>query len=109
MGTYVLRRILIAFPVLLGITIVSFVAPSLAPGDPLMARLAPEQLNEIQRNPQLLEERRRELSGQARLRQTGRPPLLHLESLLDAPPPTVEVIKPKRKPRWEEEPETNEE
>jgi hypothetical protein len=28
-----------------------------------------------------------------------------LESLLDAPPPTVEIIKPKRKPRWEEEPE----
>jgi hypothetical protein len=28
-----------------------------------------------------------------------------LESLLQSPPPTVEVIKPKRKPRWEEEPE----
>jgi hypothetical protein len=25
-----------------------------------------------------------------------------LESLSSAPPPTVEVIKPKRKPRWEE-------
>jgi len=32
-----------------------------------------------------------------------------LESLLQAPPPTVEVIKPKRKPRWEPEPEANEE
>jgi len=59
-GTYVYRRILIAFPVLIGITIVSFVALSLAPGDPLLARLAPEQLQEIQRNPKLLEERRRE-------------------------------------------------
>ena len=29
-----------------------------------------------------------------------------LESLLEAPPPSVELIKPKRKPRWEEEPET---
>lgn len=29
-----------------------------------------------------------------------------LESLMDAPPPSVEVIKPKRKPRWEQEPET---
>ena len=29
----------------------------------------------------------------------------HLESLLQTPPPTVEVIKPKRKPRWDEEPE----
>jgi len=26
-----------------------------------------------------------------------------LQSLLESPPPTVEVIKPKRKPRWEEE------
>jgi hypothetical protein len=26
-----------------------------------------------------------------------------LESLLDAPPQSVEVIKPKRKPRWESE------
>jgi peptide/nickel transport system permease protein len=59
-GTYILRRILIAFPVMIGITIVSFVALSLAPGDPLLARLAPEQLQAIQRNPQLLEERRRE-------------------------------------------------
>jgi hypothetical protein len=31
-----------------------------------------------------------------------------LQSLLDAPPQSVEVIKPKRKPRWEE-PEGNEE
>ena len=32
-----------------------------------------------------------------------------LQSLLQAPPPTVEVIKPKRKPRWEErEPESSE-
>jgi hypothetical protein len=28
-----------------------------------------------------------------------------LESLMDAPPPSVEVIKPKRKPRQEREPE----
>lgn len=61
MGTYLLRRILIAFPVLLGITIVSFTALSLAPGDPLLARLDPAQLQELQRNPQRLEERRREL------------------------------------------------
>ena len=27
----------------------------------------------------------------------------HLESLLQAPPPSVELIKPKRKPRWDEE------
>lgn len=27
-----------------------------------------------------------------------------LESLSDSPPPSVEIIKPKRKPRWDEEP-----
>ena len=32
----------------------------------------------------------------------------HLESLLQAPPPSVEVIKPKRKPRWDEEPGASE-
>jgi peptide/nickel transport system permease protein len=61
MATYILRRVLIAFPVLLGITIVSFVALSLAPGDPLTARRDPTVLAQVQRNPQLLEERRHEL------------------------------------------------
>ena len=61
MATYILRRILIAFPVLLGITIVSFIALSLAPGDPLTARMDPSVLAQVQRNPQLLEERRHEL------------------------------------------------
>jgi hypothetical protein len=32
-----------------------------------------------------------------------------LESLLDSPPQSVEVIKPKRKPRHEREPEPDEE
>ena len=32
-----------------------------------------------------------------------------LQSLLQAPPPTVEVIKPKRKPRWDEETGSGEE
>ena len=41
-------------------------------------------------------------------RETKKPPKAKkpkgsLESLSDAPPPSVEVIKPKRKPRWEEE------
>ena len=31
-----------------------------------------------------------------------------LESLMDAPPQSVEVIKPKRKPRWEESAEESE-
>jgi len=32
-----------------------------------------------------------------------------LESLLDSPPPSVEVIKPRRKPRHEQEPGPDEE
>ena len=32
-----------------------------------------------------------------------------LESLLQSPPQSVELIKPKRKPRHEKEPEANEE
>ena len=39
--------------------------------------------------------------------QAGKQP--KLESLLEAPPPSVEVIKPKRKPRHEREPEPGEE
>ena len=61
MGAYVLRRILIAFPVLLGITIVAFIALSLAPGDPLTARLDPSVLAQIQARPELLAARRAEL------------------------------------------------
>ncbi|HUR17030.1 MAG TPA: hypothetical protein VMZ33_07070 [Candidatus Limnocylindrales bacterium] len=32
-----------------------------------------------------------------------------LQSLLDSPPQSVEIIKPKRKPRHENEPDANEE
>jgi peptide/nickel transport system permease protein len=60
-GSYVLRRILIAFPVLLGITIVAFIALSLAPGDPLTARLDPSVLAQIQSHPEQLAARRAEL------------------------------------------------
>ena len=44
MGAYVMRRLLIAIPVLIGITIIGFVALSLAPGDPLTARTDPSML-----------------------------------------------------------------
>jgi peptide/nickel transport system permease protein len=60
-GVFIVRRILIAIPVLIGVTIISFVALSLAPGDPLLARLDPSQLAELQRNPARLEERRHAL------------------------------------------------
>jgi peptide/nickel transport system permease protein len=60
-ASYLIRRILIAFPVLIGITIVCFTALSLAPGDPLTARLDPTILAQLQRDPVLLEQRRHEL------------------------------------------------
>ena len=47
MGAYVLRRILIAVPILFGITILAFAALSLAPGDPITARIDPELLSRM--------------------------------------------------------------
>lgn len=61
MGAYVLRRIMIAIPVLIGITIVAFTALSLAPGDPLLARLDPAILARIQADPRRLAQMRHEL------------------------------------------------
>jgi peptide/nickel transport system permease protein len=58
MGTYVVRRVLIAVPVLFGITVIAFTLLSLAPGDPLTARMDPtilagltvEQKDELRRD-----------------------------------------------------------
>ena len=47
MGTYIVRRILISIPVLFGITVLAFGARSLAPGDPLTARIDPEILSRM--------------------------------------------------------------
>jgi peptide/nickel transport system permease protein len=61
MGAYFIRRVLIAIPVLLGITILAFLVVNMTPGDPLTARMDPETLARMQANPELLEARRREL------------------------------------------------
>ncbi len=61
MGAYILRRILISIPVLLGITIIGFVALKLSPGDPLLTSVNPEVLANLMANPELLEEQRRKL------------------------------------------------
>ncbi len=42
MGKYILRRILIAIPVLFGVTILNFAFINLAPGDPIMAMIDPQ-------------------------------------------------------------------
>ncbi|MBI3942301.1 MAG: ABC transporter permease [Chloroflexi bacterium] len=42
MGKYILRRLLIAIPILIGISIIDFTFINLAPGDPIMAMASPE-------------------------------------------------------------------
>jgi peptide/nickel transport system permease protein len=59
MGAYIIRRLLISIPVLLGITIIGFIALSLAPGDPLTARTDPSILAKM--NPADLAARRHAL------------------------------------------------
>ena len=45
MSTYILRRMLISIPILLGITILVFVFLTIAPGDPVSAFIRPELAN----------------------------------------------------------------
>lgn len=59
MATYFVRRLLIAVPVLIGITLAAFFVLSAAPGDPVLARLDPEVLARL--TPADIEERRRQL------------------------------------------------
>lgn len=59
MGRYILRRILISIPVLFGITLVTYVIVSLAPGDPVSALVNPEMISEL--GPGWLEQQRAEL------------------------------------------------
>ncbi|MCC6945028.1 MAG: ABC transporter permease [Thermomicrobiales bacterium] len=59
MGRYILRRLLISIPVLFGITLVTYLIVSLAPGDPVSALVNPEQIAEL--GPGWLEDRRAEL------------------------------------------------
>jgi peptide/nickel transport system permease protein len=58
-GAYFIRRVLIAVPVLIGITIAAFFVLSAAPGDPVLARLDPEVLSRL--TPADIEARRRDL------------------------------------------------
>ena len=59
MGRYIVRRLLIAVPVLLGITAIAFAALSLAPGDPITSRIDPGLLARM--DPAQIEAQRREL------------------------------------------------
>ena len=57
MTTYVVRRLLLAIPVLIAITLAGYVTLSLAPGDPILARMDPETLARM--TPQQVETQRR--------------------------------------------------
>lgn len=61
MGAYIIRRLLISIPVLLGITLIGFVALKLSPGDPLLVSVNPEVLAQLTENPEILEAERRRL------------------------------------------------
>ena len=61
MGAYIIRRLLISIPVLLGITLIGFVALKMTPGDPLTASLNPEVLANLMARPEVLEAERKRL------------------------------------------------
>ena len=61
MGAYIFRRILISIPVLLGITIIGFVALRSAPGDPLLVSANPEVLANLLSHPEILAAERHRL------------------------------------------------
>jgi peptide/nickel transport system permease protein len=60
-SAYILRRLLISIPVLLGITLLGFVALKLSPGDPLLASVNPEVLANLAAHPEILEQERHNL------------------------------------------------
>src|SRR5918997_10047 len=59
MGQYLLRRLAISVPVLIGITLVTFFIINLAPGDPVSAMINPEAAAEL--GPEWFENQRRAL------------------------------------------------
>ena len=59
MGRYLVRRLIISIPVLFGITLVTFFIINLAPGDPVLALINPEQTAAL--GPGWLEEQKRAL------------------------------------------------
>jgi len=56
-GRYIIRRLMINIPVLLGITILVFLFTRLTPGDPVLAYMSPE----LGRNQEMVDRMRRQL------------------------------------------------
>jgi peptide/nickel transport system permease protein len=59
MNAYILQRLALAAPLLLGITIITFAIINLAPGDPITALINPEEMNVLSKEE--IEARRAEL------------------------------------------------
>ena len=59
MGHFLLRRVLISLPVLLGITVTMYIIVNLAPGDPVTALMNPEQMANM--GPEWVERQRESL------------------------------------------------
>jgi peptide/nickel transport system permease protein len=59
MGRFLLRRLLISIPVLLGITVTMFIIVNLAPGDPVTALMNPEQMANM--GPEWVEQQKESL------------------------------------------------
>jgi len=59
MGRFLLRRIAISIPVLLGITVIMYIIVNMAPGDPVTALMNPEQMANM--GPEWVEQQRESL------------------------------------------------
>ncbi|MEJ7838667.1 MAG: ABC transporter permease [Thermomicrobiales bacterium] len=59
MGRFLLRRLLVSIPVLLGITVAMYIIVNLAPGDPVTALMNPEQMANM--GPDWVEQQRESL------------------------------------------------
>jgi peptide/nickel transport system permease protein len=59
MGRYLLRRLVVSVPVLLGITVIMYIIVNLAPGDPITALMNPEQMANM--GPEWVEQQRESL------------------------------------------------
>lgn len=59
MTRFILRRLAISIPVLLGISVSTYLFLSLAPGDPITAMLSPEQMSSL--GPDWVEQQREAL------------------------------------------------
>ncbi len=59
MGVYILRRLILSIPVLIGITVATYAIISFAPGDPVTAMLNPEMIADL--GPEWVEQQQEEL------------------------------------------------